>query len=268
MKMKTFLLAALCGALVTGRGRAESVPEPGLLLYGVVRNLDGRADVRMTTGNLVCRITPPAGSPLVVTGALQNLNDQFSYALTVPFATSLGGPVSSNALALTTTAATYLVEFTIGGVGPKAASTNAFTFSSAERGSAKRLDMDAFVSAPDSNSNDLPDWWEQRYPTTANPSADTDGDGMKNLDEYRSGTNPTNAASVFAFISVSSDAQPGLLLQWASQSNRCYSVLRASDLLGPYVPLHTNLPATPPINFFRDSNAALGQAFYRLISLP
>jgi hypothetical protein len=45
----------------------------------------------------------------------------------------------------------------------------------------------------DSDRDGLPDWWENLYPTAGNPNADTDGDGLSNLYEYWSGTNPTVA---------------------------------------------------------------------------
>jgi hypothetical protein len=44
----------------------------------------------------------------------------------------------------------------------------------------------------DSDSNGLADWWEIRYfgAIGQNPSADPDGDGLTNLQEYQAGTNP------------------------------------------------------------------------------
>jgi hypothetical protein len=53
------------------------------------------------------------------------------------------------------------------------------------------------VRIVDSDSNGLPDWWEQTYfghPTGTNPLAEADHDGQDNLAEWLAGTDPTNRA--------------------------------------------------------------------------
>lgn len=60
---------------------------------------------------------------------------------------------------------------------------------------------------PGGTSDGLPDDWVAQYFGSAsfsiNPNADADGDGVSNLNEFRLGTNPTNAASVLRFTSIS-----------------------------------------------------------------
>ena len=57
----------------------------------------------------------------------------------------------------------------------------------------------------DTDANGLPDWWELKYfrVLTGTPAqGDADHEGMSNLGEYLSGTNPTNAVSFFHIISL------------------------------------------------------------------
>jgi len=51
----------------------------------------------------------------------------------------------------------------------------------------------AFDNVKDSDNDGMPDLWETSNPTATNPTADTDGDGLNNRDEYLAGTNPTLA---------------------------------------------------------------------------
>src|SRR5262245_32478847 len=99
------LLAAGC----IGDVRAEGIPEPGVIFYGVVRNMSNGGDVRLTSGSLTWTFKPSTGgSPIVAFGHLQNINDQFSYVLQVPCETRIPGfASSSNALSLGTSPVTY-----------------------------------------------------------------------------------------------------------------------------------------------------------------
>ena len=63
------------------------------------------------------------------------------------------------------------------------------------RGAADRGGFPASAAAqqgcPDSDSDGLPDAWEARYRTAANPAEDTDGDGYLNIEEFLNGSDPT-----------------------------------------------------------------------------
>ena len=79
------------------------------------------------------------------------------------------------------------------------------------------------VAPPDTNANGLPDSWEAKYGVT-NPSADDDGDGQSNLQEYIANTNPTNAASVLRITGVTRDQNGRVDLQWSAKGSTRYRV--------------------------------------------
>ena len=58
--------------------------------------------------------------------------------------------------------------------------------------------------ALDVNNNGINDDWEVQYfgGIGVNPNADTDGDGFTNLQEFLTGTDPTNSASAFRITSI------------------------------------------------------------------
>jgi hypothetical protein len=117
----------------------------------------------------------------------------------------------------------------------------------------------------DSDTNGLPDWWEYAYfgSTGVSLQADPDQDGQNNWQEYVAGTNPRDPHSAFALNAVLSPASP-FQLQWPSVAGKTYNIWRATNLLTGFTLLATNLPATPPLNFFPDSRSSEGSVFYRL----
>jgi plastocyanin len=55
-----------------------------------------------------------------------------------------------------------------------------------------------------------------------------------------------------------------ILLQWPSISGQSYDVLFAPNLLGPFSPVATNLPATPPINVYQGAIGPARTGFYKV----
>jgi hypothetical protein len=259
-------LAALLGAAGL---HAEGIPEPGLVIYGVVWNVQGGVTNRLTSGSLTCQITPSNAASITLVTPLQNINDQYSYLLKVPFESRiLGLSLSAGALELTTATNRFERLFKINGTNASfaAPAQEVFAFAPADRARQERVDLFVGLGAADSNQNGIPDWWEVEYfGGLIDANADGDGDGLTSLEEYIAGTNPTNRLSAFKFISVRQDSEPGLVLEWSSASNRVYSVLRATELLGAYTIIRSNIPATPPSNSFRDTNTLyMESGFYRV----
>jgi T5SS/PEP-CTERM-associated repeat protein len=90
----------------------------------------------------------------------------------------------------------------------------------------------------DGNGDGLPDGWQIQYFGSENsadavPSADSDGDGMSNLQEYLVGTDPTSNASAFRILSVVA-TNNDIVVTWATAGGRTNVVQSASDLAGSY----------------------------------
>jgi hypothetical protein len=82
--------------------------------------------------------------------------------------------------------------------------------------------------------DNIPNWWKQQYgfdPFDPNVAgADPDHDGVNNLQEYLSGTNPTNAASHFTITSLAL-TNGNVRVRWLAVGGKQY-VLQTNSGLG------------------------------------
>jgi hypothetical protein len=116
--------------------------------------------------------------------------------------------------------------------------------------------------------------WLQQYGLATDGSADfidSDGDTLNNWQEWRTGTSPTDPASVLQLISITSETA-GINLTWQSGGGINYFLERASDLSSPslFSTIATNLPGQPGTTTYTDTNATgTGPFFYRVgVQLP
>jgi len=113
--------------------------------------------------------------------------------------------------------------------------------------------------------------WLQQSGLPTDGSADyvdTDHDQHNNWQEWRCGTDPTNALSVLRLLPPVS-ATGGLALTWLSVTNRSYLLERSTNQSGtPFFSPLATLPGQPATNTFIDTNAPPGPAFYRVLVLP
>jgi len=114
--------------------------------------------------------------------------------------------------------------------------------------------------------------WLQQYGLPLDGSADTsdpDGDQFTNYQEWRAGTDPTNAFSLLRLF-VPARLGSNLVLRWESVPGRSYELESSTNLGWPpqFLPLAKSLGATPDTNvttFIHKNAAAFSPWFYRLI---
>ena len=113
--------------------------------------------------------------------------------------------------------------------------------------------------------------WLQQYglPMATNTdTADQDGDGMNNWREWKTGTNPTNAASVMKMTSVAPANNPaGLVVTWQSVGGINYFIQRSGILAAspPFSTIQSNIVGQTGTTSYTDTTATNGSLFlYRV----
>ena len=265
---KRLVLAALLLAFANLL-KADGIPEPSLVIYGVVSNLSAGGS-RVSFGALTWIFQPTGGGPAVtLTAALTNINDQFSYVLRVPCETEIpGAPVSAGALKLAASSTAYnRAQVTIEGAAAtfsQPAQTN-LVLAGTDRGRVERIDL--LVNLPGETFAQ----WLARYgfPPNTDPNLDPFHKGMTLYQEFIAGTNPLDPQSLFAFVNVLANPQGGVRVEWSSVQGKLYTVQRSGDLLSGFTDLQTHIAATAPLNSFHDASATgVGPYFYRLLVEP
>lgn len=119
---------------------------------------------------------------------------------------------------------------------------------------------------PGGASDGLPDDWVAQYFGSAsfsiNPNADADGDGVSNLNEFRLGTNPTNAASVLRFTSISPTN-----VSWLATPYELYEVEASTNLTNWFRAGNPVLPTTTN-GSFTNFSASTNRLFFRVLRVP
>jgi hypothetical protein len=258
----------IASALV-GRGFAQGIPEPDLVMYGTVLNVRSNANLRLGYGTLTWVFQPVAGgASITAVGTLTNIGNQFSYILRIPCETPVSGfAASSNTIQLGSVPVAYdrtQVRWGTNLLAFAQPSLSNTTFAATDRGRIERVDLT--LSAPIViDFNGLPVDWEMSYfgRTGIDPSADPDGDGLSTLAEYRAGTDPTDGASSLRFTRIK-PVSGGMHLEWLSASFKTYALQRSATPAGDYLDIQTGIAATAPTNVWLDSVGPPGPYYYRL----
>jgi hypothetical protein len=97
-------------------------------------------------------------------------------------------------------------------------------------------------------------------------AVDSDGDGLSNLQEWRCGTDPTNAVSALRLLPMQKNGSD-VLVQWQSVGNISYFLERSTNLSSsqPFQPLATNIVGVSGVTTFLDTNTPTQvPSFYRV----
>jgi len=157
------------------------IPEPYNLVYGIIE-MDGRQVKATNTAVSVEARRIPAGAPIAryLMGSQPSAGDY--YALKI----SLESEGVSDLMRAAETGTTLYITVLDG-----SRVKNQLELVVGERGTVRRLDF----GNVDTDTDGLPDGWEQAYlyGLDYGPNDDPDGDGSDNAQEYRLGTNPLRA---------------------------------------------------------------------------
>jgi GH15 family glucan-1,4-alpha-glucosidase len=113
----------------------------------------------------------------------------------------------------------------------------------------------------------IPDYWALQYafnpldPSVAN--ADSDGDGLSNLQEFLAGTDPTNSASSLRITSITRTGNVNIIT-WESVNGKTYHLQSTDTLTGTFTDLAgPDITASGSSTFTTDTTAVVGR-FYRV----
>jgi hypothetical protein len=112
--------------------------------------------------------------------------------------------------------------------------------------------------------------WLQQFDLPTDGSADNldpDGDRFSNFQEWRAGTDPTNALSALRLVTPELSGTD-LVIRWSSVPGRNYFLERSTNLTsgGSFIPVARNIPGQTDSTTYTDPNVATnGQRyFYRV----
>jgi PKD repeat protein len=98
--------------------------------------------------------------------------------------------------------------------------------------------------------------------------SDMDADGSSDwIEVYRTGTDPTNAASYLGMGTpfYSDRVGTGIVVRWQSANGKTYRLVRTTNLMENFTSLSNHLDATPPMNVYTDRTViGLGPWYYRV----
>jgi GH35 family endo-1,4-beta-xylanase len=123
------------------------------------------------------------------------------------------------------------------------------------------------INPEDTDMDGMPDSWEMTYFGNLGASAtgDNDSDGVSNLVEYRTGTDPSIGYLSYFHIYYKSFAGGNTSIGWIGSTEKLYRVLSTTDLsTGNWEVLGEALPNTTGLEYYNESNSGTLNKFYKI----
>jgi hypothetical protein len=118
----------------------------------------------------------------------------------------------------------------------------------------------------DTNTNNYLSWLHNHnLPTDiSSDTKDPDADRLTNWQEWRAGTDPTDASSVLKVLSATGNAS-GINISWQSVTNVSYYLQRSTNLNAPFSSIQSNIVGQAGTTSGQDTGAtSLGPYYYRV----
>ena len=160
----------LCAvALCVAANAVAQVPEPETIIFGRVFNRTSGQEYQINEGTLDWTIEGEAGKSIALTTDLAPIaGGKYSYVLKVPHqALSYQLTVDETALPLAPGETIFRSGIiTVNGVHADVrsiTSDGSFAASQPQRANVHRIDLEVFDLLADTDGDDIPDWWEDKY---------------------------------------------------------------------------------------------------------
>ena len=121
----------------------------------------------------------------------------------------------------------------------------------------------------DEDNDGLPDTWEVMNfgnTQTADPTSDTDFDGLTDALEFQLGLSPTAANPPNCVVSI--EPRPGgagYEIGWLAEVGASYSLQWSATAAGPYITIETGIPGRTPVTSWLDATDRSSPGFYRTL---
>lgn len=288
-------LLAACGILgaiacPSLHAQIPAIPEPPIILYGTVTDKANNQPVTISsvTWQVSDGTTNRSYSAATLPATRIVSNGQSFYLLEVPQETRVvqngAGQITlqpgGNGFEVKSPGSAYTLTATING---SIATTKAVDGSNQPDGTASAVITDYSPATQGRmmrvdlwiNENPFNAWAVQYFGSTTNPlaapTADPDGDGQTNEQEFAAGTDPTNGASGLRLADFSrAPTGDSFSLQWQSVAGKTYQVETCTTLAQQdWTSLGSSVTATGPITATTLPTASGDQKrFFRVKVLP